>query len=51
MDQHADCDHCLQDDAMEQHCVKYWIFLAGNMVVDLDLLKEYYHRAWQSLPA
>lgn len=38
------------DDELTQHCVKYWIFLAGNMIIDLDQLKTYYHRAWQSLP-
>lgn len=39
-----------EDDSLHQHCVSKWIFLAGNMVVDLDMLKEYYHRAWRSLP-
>jgi hypothetical protein len=41
---------CLQDDKLQQHCVQHWIFLAGNMVVDLEMLKEAYHRAWESLP-
>ncbi|KAL0046483.1 hypothetical protein WJX82_001718 [Trebouxia sp. C0006] len=39
-----------KDDKLQQHCVQHWIFLAGNMVVDLETLKEAYHRAWQSLP-
>ncbi|KAL0037926.1 hypothetical protein WJX79_005674 [Trebouxia sp. C0005] len=40
-----------KDDKLQQHCVKQWIFLAGNMMVDLRMLKETYHRAWQALPA
>ncbi|DBA68653.1 hypothetical protein WJX79_009266 [Trebouxia sp. C0005] len=40
-----------KDDKLQQHCVQHWIFLAGNMVVDLEMLKDAYHRAWQSLPA
>lgn len=45
------CFDFLQDDKLQQHCVQHWIFLAGNMVVDLEMLKDAYHRAWQSLPA
>ena len=33
------------------HCVHNWIFLVGNLIVDLDELTKHYTAAWQSLPA
>ncbi len=45
-DSQADCPGVVQNDKVMQHCVSNWIFKAGNMLIDLDQLMDFYHRAW-----